>query len=331
LIKIPVDRIVKTINQRKARRVLIQAPEGVKIQLEKTLPEILEKTGIEIIIHGDSCFGACDLALHDLEKLSCDLLIHLAHTPLCEVSERTIFINVEDSVELSRELIVKAVNLFRGKKVGLIASAQYLELMRKVKKELQKNDVEVIVGRSPNPYLAEGQVIGCEISAASSIEKHVDSFLIVSSGYFHALGVALKVERKVFLLDPYREDLLDMDSIVRKKLAIIAEKIDRAKRARRFGVIIGLKGLQTKPDSAFNIVKRLKKLGKETFIIAISEITPEKLLYYPDIECFIQTICPRISIDDIESYKKPLLSYEQFEVMIGDKEFEDTYPSARRV
>jgi 2-(3-amino-3-carboxypropyl)histidine synthase len=46
------------------------------------------------------------------------------------------------------------------------------------------------------------------------------------------------------------------------------------------------------------------------------EITPEKLAPYGEIEAFVQTACPRISIDGF-TFTKPLLSIPQADALVG--------------
>ena len=188
-----------------------------------------------------------------------------------------------------------------------------------------------MVGKASNPHMKAGQILGCDVTSAVSVENLVDSFVIVGAGLFHSLGVGLKVTKKCWLLDVEKREVVDVDPYVKRTLSLIAERIDRARRARRFGVIIGLKDGQTRVHLAEEIAERLKRAGKEVIKVAVREVTEERLSYYPEVEAFIQTACPRISIDDITSFKRPVLSYEQYEVMIGEKRFEDVYPSCRRL
>ena len=42
-----------------------------------------------------------------------------------------------------------------------------------------------------------------------------------------------------------------------------------------------------------------------------------------DIEAFVELACPRIAIDDIERYKKPLITYKEALVALGEKSWEE--------
>ena len=52
-------------------------------------------------------------------------------------------------------------------------------------------------------------------------------------------------------------------------------------------------------------------------------------MYYKWIDCFIQTLCPRVSVEDLENYNVPMLNYEQFQILVGEKEFHDIYPDIK--
>lgn len=71
--------IVQTIRDEKARRVLVQLPDGLKPAAEEIRAAVLkELPQTELFFWGGSCFGACDVPLH-VDRLGFDLLIHLGH------------------------------------------------------------------------------------------------------------------------------------------------------------------------------------------------------------------------------------------------------------
>ena len=75
-----LEELARQIRRRKAKRVCIQLPDGLKPEagrivdyLHDVLPEV------DVIIWGGSNFGACDLPL-EVKRLGVDLLIHYGHT-----------------------------------------------------------------------------------------------------------------------------------------------------------------------------------------------------------------------------------------------------------
>ncbi len=74
-----IDRIVKEIKQKKAKKVCLQLPDGLKPHAKELADEIKQKTAAEIIIWAGSNFGACDLAV-DVQRLGVDLLVAFGHS-----------------------------------------------------------------------------------------------------------------------------------------------------------------------------------------------------------------------------------------------------------
>jgi 2-(3-amino-3-carboxypropyl)histidine synthase len=61
--------------------------------------------------------------------------------------------------------------------------------------------------------------------------------------------------------------------------------------------------------------------------ILLSEIFPQKLAMFTDIDCWIQISCPRLSIDWGYSFPKPLLTpYEAAVVLGAADKWTDAYP-----
>ncbi len=326
MIKIPINRITREIKKRRAKKVLIQAPEGIKPRLSKILPLIEAKTGTELILHAESCFGACDLASIDAKRLGATPIIHVGHTSFDNGQEEDIvFIDAYDEVELGETLQSEILRVTAGKVVGLAASIQYLPLLHKLKEDLEERGRKVLMGFPSSKNLLPGQILGCDVSTVKAVAPEVDEFLVVSGGVFHGLGVALWTGKKTWRIDPYRDELIDFSLLTKKKLAIIAAKIDEARRAEDFGVIIGIKEGQKRMDQFQHVACDLRKMGKQVVELAMGEISPEKVRSYDWIECFVQTLCPRISIDDIEKFGVPVLSYEQFLILKDEREFSKVY------
>ena len=76
-----LSRIVKGVKSQKAKRILLQFPEGLKphaTQVVEELKKSLPKT--EVLIWLDTCFGACDVPL-EVERLGVDLIVQFGHSP----------------------------------------------------------------------------------------------------------------------------------------------------------------------------------------------------------------------------------------------------------
>jgi diphthamide biosynthesis enzyme Dph1/Dph2-like protein len=74
-----LDKVVDTINSKKAKLVCIQLPDGLKPKA-KEIQEVLEsQTKAKIVFWAGSCFGACDVPTH-IEKQGFDLLFQWGHS-----------------------------------------------------------------------------------------------------------------------------------------------------------------------------------------------------------------------------------------------------------
>ena len=74
-----IERVLKEIEKHKAKRVFLQAPEGLKTRIQDIAKQLEEK-GLEVFISTEPCFGSCDLRDHDAVVTGCDLLLHIGHT-----------------------------------------------------------------------------------------------------------------------------------------------------------------------------------------------------------------------------------------------------------
>lgn len=58
----------------------------------------------------------------------------------------------------------------------------------------------------------------------------------------------------------------------------------------------------------------------------LSEVFPQKLAQFPDIDCWVQTSCPRLSIDWGYAFPKPLLTPYEMSVALDSASWQDVYP-----
>jgi len=74
--ELELERIVSEIKKQKAKKVLLQLPDGLKPWGLSIGDYLEENTGAKISIWLGSCFGACDLPDSDA-----DLVIQFGHAP----------------------------------------------------------------------------------------------------------------------------------------------------------------------------------------------------------------------------------------------------------
>ena len=74
-----IEKVVSNIKKEKARRVLLQFPEGLKPYAQVICDEVSESANCECMIWMGSCFGACDVPL-EVEKLGADMIVQFGHS-----------------------------------------------------------------------------------------------------------------------------------------------------------------------------------------------------------------------------------------------------------
>jgi len=317
-------RLRKEIAKRGAKLILIQLPEGLKAEGPR-LSAIAEETGALAIVSADPCYGACDLALADAESLGADLIIHYGHSPQIK-QERVPTIYIEARAKISvKGAVKKAIPLLKPwNSIGLVTTVQHVHALNEAKELLLKAGKTVAIGDARQAKYA-GQVTGCDYSNAKSISKEVNAFLFIGGGKFHAIGVALATAKPTIIADPYEKRAYPIDDEVQRILKQRWANISEAKKAEKFGVLVGLKSGQKRVEEAVEAKEKLEKSGKKATLLALREVTPEALMQFPHIEAFVNTACPRVSLDDASRFHKPVLTFEEMLVMVGEVSWEELY------
>jgi 2-(3-amino-3-carboxypropyl)histidine synthase len=114
-----------------------------------------------------------------------------------------------------------------------------------------------------------------------------------------------------------------MTEVCRKLLRKRWINIERFKEAKRVGIIVGLKSSQMNIALARRLKELLETNGKSTILIFAAEVIPETLESFTDLEAYVEISCPRISTDDQERYRKPILNPEEVMIALGKKSWDD--------
>ncbi|MDH5794184.1 MAG: diphthamide biosynthesis enzyme Dph2, partial [Candidatus Bathyarchaeota archaeon] len=282
------ERVKQEILKLKAKRVLIQLPEGLKPEATR-LAKIIEKSGALPIISADPCYGACDLATVEAEGLGVDLIIHYGHSKLLKYERvPTIYVEARATMNVN-DAVDKALPMLENwQKIGLTTTVQHVQTLDEVREILLRAGKTVVIGdagRSNYP----GQVIGCDYSNAKSIANDVEAFLFIGGGKFHALGVALSTSKPTIVADPYEKRAYSVDKEAEKIIKQRWASIEEAKKAKAFAVLVGLKPGQKKLEEALNVKKKLEESGKTACLFVAKEVTPEVLMEFPTVGAYVNT------------------------------------------
>jgi 2-(3-amino-3-carboxypropyl)histidine synthase len=299
--------LVRQLRERGARNVALQFPAGLK-RRAYDYAGALRAAGFDVIISGDPCYGACDLALDTLDHA--DVLIHIGHAPV-DKRDRVIFLPYE--VDFDIAMLEKAIPLLEGRTTGLVTSVQHVHLVPAMESFLKERglDVRVAEGRGRTPH--RGQVLGCCFNTAR--DTTAGQILFVGTGIFHPIGIALSTGARVVALDPLAGTAQEVSSeaLLRRRFAVI----EKARGATGIGIIVSTKSGQHRMDLA----RRLAALSPHAVIVTMNEVSPDELLNL-GFGCFVNTACPRLAYDDQVRYPVPVLSPQEFEILCGARSWD---------
>jgi len=308
MIIIDEEKIFDVIEARKPTSVALNGPDGLLPKVQDLTLKIGKKYGIPAYLLADTTWGTCDLNSNGAKVLNAEILFNIGHTNSMETFEKNvIMIDAFDDISFDR-VIVKCTELLLGKTISLITDSQHLNQIESIKNVLEENGVNVKIGKGSG-QLNDGQVFGCEFYPATEMTDDVDANVFLGQSNFHAAGVALATNKPTYILDPYFNEIREITDFARKLQKKATLEIYKAVDAKTFGVIVGLKEGQISKLTALKFKKELESVGKTVHLIALTDITNERLRNLKDIDAFIQVACPRISTDN--RFDKPVLSTPQ--------------------
>ncbi|KIP07015.1 hypothetical protein PHLGIDRAFT_106185 [Phlebiopsis gigantea 11061_1 CR5-6] len=203
---------------------------------------------------------------------------------------------------------------------------------------LQPGKYEATIPRSKP--LSPGEILGC---TAPHLNEDVDALIYLGDGRFHLESIMIaNPSVPAFRYDPYSKKLTrerynhsEMRTVRHEAVQTARRSIDAlasssspsqsavahpAGQGPLWGVVLGTLGRQGSFKQLQAITHQLS--SSRTPIpympILLSELSPAKLsLFSPHISTFVQTSCPRLSIDWGYAFEKPLLSPYETAVAVG--------------
>lgn len=211
---------------------------------------------------------------------------------------KTYFIETRSDVDVAG-LIQKVP---KGKVYGLVTTAQHVHKLPEVQKLLPQS----VMG---------GQVLGCNAARAVAIKDKVDAFLFLGTGDFHPIEVAMETGKDVYMADPLTNQvtLLPKEEIEKRQKRMKGAYI-RYLNSTNIGIIVSKKPGQHLLKEAQRLKEYFEKKGKKGFIFLCDTLDFHGLNDFTEIECWINTACSRIAIEDYEKLDKPILNIYDLKV-----------------
>lgn len=304
-----LEYVISIIKDRNCKKVGIQLPEGLKRRAPGIAREIEEKTGADVVISGNPCFGACDIDTVLAARV--DILFHFGHAGMGK-HDNVVFIEARSNVDIV-PAVREAIPLLKTGRIGLITTVQHVHKLDEVCAVLKEHGKECVVGKGDMRVAYPGQVLGCNFTVA---RVDCEEILYIGSGFFHPLGVAIATGKRVVAADPYLNQAVEVapEKFQRKRGVYIA----KAMCADVFGIIVSTKSGQNRMELALELKALAQKHGKKGFIIEMDIVTPEQLMAF-QADAYVNTACPRITIDDAERFNVPVLTPQEFESALGER------------
>ena len=230
------------------------------------------------------------------------------------------FIEAHSNIEVL-PVVKKALGHLKGK-VGIITTVQHIHRLKEVENFLSGKGIAVLIGKGTGRIAHHGQVLGCNLTSATSISSDVDSFLFIGSGNFHAIGVAQTTGKPVIIADPYLCEIRDVEELKDRLKRQRFGAVTSAESAGSFGIILGTKPGQMRMELANDLKKLIEEHEKSAYILVMNHINPINLKSFK-IDAYVSCACPRIAIDDFMMYDSPLLTPIELRIALGDMQWED--------
>jgi 2-(3-amino-3-carboxypropyl)histidine synthase len=221
------------------------------------------------------------------------------------------------------ENLIQKIKQKKLRKIALAATVQFIPVMKEIEKELKKRGLKVFVGKGNERIAEKGMVLGCNYSAIKKVEKNAEAVLFIGDGLFHAIGISFVSKKPMFTFNPLNNSFKELrderEIFLRKRFGLIA----KAAESKSFGLVVSSKQGQFQKQKVLELRKKIELKGKKAFIFVTDFVKPEYFLGMEGIDCFVNTACPRIALDDFTLFKKPIINPSELLIALKEKKLDE--------
>jgi len=189
--------------------------------------------------------------------------------------------------KLNHVLDLTEINHIPGK-LHILYSIQYKALANTIRQKLGKKVVKI------------EQVLGC------SKIKPKATLLLIGSGRFHAVNLAISSGKPVYIYDSGKLEIIKQEEIDRFK-RIEQGKLSKFYASDNIGLLVSTKPGQNKLKQAELVIKQLRQKYKEKkfYLFLTDNINLGEIENFP-IDMFLNFACPGLELDShrILNYEK---------------------------
>lgn len=326
--EIPFQLLHDFIKELNPRSLILHAPDGLK-----TLYKCIENkipNGIEIYYSSSPGYGACDIPVDEADSIGADGIIHIGHLEYpfptrLESNVKILYLPVYYNRLLTEETLSIISQRLREKSaLSVTVSSTIVE--SKIRKQLH----DYLSGRGINSHEVLSPILGCMYAPLARLDSNVDAHIIVAGGLFHHLGAYLSLRKPIISVDPYRLEVVDYSSEFKKYIVKRLFLVSKVKNTpvRTVGLIVGARPGQYRFELVRFLKERAENRGYKPYIISSAYLSIERLIAIDNslgLDFYVVTSCPRLPIDDLADFYKPVLTPGEF-LMILDNREEYVFP-----
>ncbi|KAG6837519.1 hypothetical protein H0H93_007700 [Arthromyces matolae] len=286
-----IHKTIHHVRKNNATMVALQMPEGLQM-FACTIADIIERfTNALTVIMGDVTYGACCVDDYTAVALGCDMLVHYGHSclvPMDQTSIKTLYVFVEIAIDSHHLVQTIRLNFPSDRDQfheTLLNSEETDRLIPAGTKIGSTSHLRIEAPSASRPPDEDNE------PSSGSTSYEPTRLALVSTIQFVAALQRLKEDltEESFIVDPTRPD---------------SGTLGRQGNFRQLQAITNQLQASKTPIPYIPIL--------------LSELSPAKLsLFNPHISTFIQTSCPRLSIDWGYAFDRPLLSPYEAAVAVG--------------
>ncbi len=302
-------------------KILLQFPEGLK-QFALKHAKKLEGEGNEVSISSSPSFGACDLAIDEAKAIGAEKLVHFGHAEFHHVDFNVEY--VEYRIDAPLGILESSIAELDGfKRIGLVTTIQHVHQLDEIKRFYEAHGKSVVIGRPYGFAKKPGQILGCDIGSAASVDKEVDALVYFGGGLFHPVGALLQTTKPFLSVDPFAGAVKRLDEYRETYKKKSRGRILASLNAENFGILVSTKNGQYNMNLARILRDKIERQGLRAAVLVSNTFNFESINNMLEFDAFVNTACPRIATEDGGNMRKPLLSpNEAMEVLEMKREGE---------
>jgi len=195
---------------------------------------------------------------------------------------KKIFIGAKIKNEPDYEKIKEIVNKkITEKKIAVCYSNQFIEVAKKISDKLNKKVVQTI------------QILGC---SNPHFSKEVEAILLIGQGKFHSVSIAYESKLPTYILENETIEKIsekEVQKMEQKEKGMYLKYL----HSEKIGILVTNKPGQQRLKNALRYLKSLKE--KKGYIFISNDLNTKEFENF-QINCWVNTACPRMDLTDGE-------------------------------